>query len=111
MSFIWENREVFRIVLSEMPVNVELRELYLRQVVAPTMGTAEESFHSRIEQGEARDTDAPLAMRFVAGSVLRVLILGLLGDEEVGSRSEEIPDILAGPLIHGLDATEGGRHV
>ena len=110
MFFIWENREVFRVVLSEMLVNVELRELYLRQVVAPTMGIAEESFRSRMEQGEVRDTDAPLATRFVAGSVLGVLILGLLGDEEIGSRSEEVPDALAELLIHGLDATEGDRH-
>jgi AcrR family transcriptional regulator len=110
MSVIWENREVFRVVISEMLVNAELRELYLRQVVAPTMRIAEENFRSRIKQGEVRQTDAPLAMRSVAGAVLGVLVLGLLGDEEIGSRSDEVPDVLAGLLIHGLDATEGGRH-
>jgi len=51
MSLIWENREVFRIVRSEMLVNAELRERYLRQVVEPTMGIAEENFRSRIKQG------------------------------------------------------------
>jgi AcrR family transcriptional regulator len=110
MSFIWENREVFRVVLSEMLVNAELRELYLRQVVAPTMGIAEEDFRSRMEQGEVRETDAPLTTRSVSGAVLGVLVLGLLGDEEIGSRSEEVPDVLAELLIRGLDATEGGRH-
>jgi AcrR family transcriptional regulator len=110
MSFIWENREVFRVVLSEMLVNAELRGLYLQQVVAPTMGITEENFRSRMEQGEVRQTDAPLATRSVAGAVLGVLVLGLLGDEEIGSRSEEVPDVLAELLIHGLDATEGGRH-
>jgi AcrR family transcriptional regulator len=110
MSFIWENREVFRVVLSEMLVNAKLRELYLRQVVTPTMGIAEENFRSRMEQGEVRKTDAPLTTRSVAGAVLGVLVLGLLGDEEIGSRSEEVPDALAELLIHGLDATEEGRH-
>ena len=110
MSLIWENREAFRVVLSEMLVNAELRELYLRQVLAPTMAIAEENFRSRIEQGEVRQTDAPLAMRSVAGTVLGVLILGLLGDEEVGSRSDEIPDVLTGLLVYGLGATEGDRH-
>src|SRR5918992_917839 len=109
MSLIWENREVFRVVLSEMLVNVELRDRYLRQVVDPTMRIAEENFRSRMEQGEVRETDAPLAMRSVAGSVLGVLVLGLLGDEEIYSRSDEVPDILAGLLIHGLDAAEGDR--
>src|SRR5215217_8504245 len=51
MSLIWENREVFRVVRSEMLVNAELRERYLRQVVEPTMGIAEENFRSRIKQG------------------------------------------------------------
>jgi AcrR family transcriptional regulator len=110
ISLIWENREVFRVVLSEMLVNAELRELYLRQVVAPTMGIAEENFRSRMKQGEVRQTDAPLAMRSVAGAVLGVLVLGLLGDEEIDSRFDEVPDVLAGLLIHGLDATEGDRH-
>jgi AcrR family transcriptional regulator len=110
MSLIWENREVFRVGLSEMLVNAELRELYLRQVVEPTMRMAEENFRSRIDQGEVRETDAPLAMRSVAGAVLGLLVLGLLGDEEVGSRPEEIPNVLAALLVHGLDATKGNRH-
>lgn len=110
MSLIWENREVFRVVLSEMLVNRELSELYLRRIVEPTMRIAEENFRSRMEQGEVRQTDAPLAMRSVAGAVLGVLVLGLLGDEEVGSRPDEIPDVLAGLLIQGLDATEGDQH-
>jgi AcrR family transcriptional regulator len=109
MSLIWENREVFRVVLSEMLVNAELREMYLSQVVTPTMGIAEENFRSRMEQGEVRETDAPLVMRSVAGAVLGVLVLGLLGDEEIGSRSEEVSDVLAGLLIHGLGAAEGDR--
>lgn len=110
MSLIWENRGVFRVVLSEMLVNAELRELYLHQVVEPTMKIAEENFRSRMKQGEVRQTDAPLAVRSVAGAVLGVLVLGLLGDEEIGSRSEEVPDVLAGLLVHGLDTTEGDRH-
>ena len=110
MSLIWENREVFRVVLSEMLVNAELREMYLRQVVEPTMRIAEENFLSRMEQGEVRKTDAPLAMRSVAGAVLGVLVLGLLGDEEIGSRPDEVSDVLARLLLDGLDATGGDRH-
>jgi AcrR family transcriptional regulator len=106
MSLIWENREVFRVVLSEILVNAELRERYLKQVVDPTMSIAEENFRSRMEQ-EMRKTEAPLAMRSVAGAVLGVLVLGLLGDEEINSRWEEVPDVLAGLLIHGLGAAGG----
>ena len=110
ISFISENREVFRLVLSEMLVNAQLRERYLRQVVEPTMRIAEENFRSRMKQGEVRQTDAPLATRSVAGAVLGLLVLGLLGDEEISSRPDEVPDVLAGLLIHGLEATGGDRH-
>ena len=110
MSLIWEDREVFRVALSEMLVNAELREMYLRRMVEPTMRIAEENFLSRMEQGEVRKTDAPLAMRSVAGAVLGVLVLGLLGDEEIGSRSDEVADVLARLLLDGLDATGGDRH-
>ena len=109
MSLIWENREAFRVALSEMLVNAELRERYLKHVVDPTMSIAEENFRSRMEQGEVLETDAPLAMRSVAGTVLGILVLGLLGDEEINSRWEEVPDVLAGLLIHGLGAAEGDR--
>jgi AcrR family transcriptional regulator len=109
MSMIWKNREVFRVALSEMLVNPELRERYLRSVVNPTMKIAEDNFRTRMEQEEVRETEAPLAMRSVAGAVLGVLILGLLGDEEINSRSDEVPDVLAGLLIHGLRAAEGDR--
>jgi AcrR family transcriptional regulator len=110
ISLMWENREVFRIVLSEILVNAELRARYLQRVVDPTMKIAEENFRLRVEQGEARETDASLAMRSVAGAVLGILVLGLLDDEEINSRSDEVPDVLAGMLLHGLDATKGGQH-
>jgi len=110
MSLIWQNREVFRVVLSEILVDGDLRETYLRRVVEPTMRIAEENFRARMERGEVWATDAPLAVRTVAGAVLGVLVLGLLGDEEIGSRWNEVSDVLAGLILHGLDAAEGGRH-
>src|SRR5215213_123176 len=46
MTLIWQNREIFRVVLSEMLVNAALRERYLREAVEPTMKIAEENFRS-----------------------------------------------------------------
>ena len=37
-------------------------------------------------------------------------LVGLPGDEEVGSRLDGVPDVLAGLLIHGLRATDGDRY-
>ena len=48
ISLMWENREVFRVVLSEILVNAELRARYLQRVVDPTMKIAEETFRLRV---------------------------------------------------------------
>jgi hypothetical protein len=37
------------------------------------------------------------------------MVLGLLGDEEINSRCDEVPDVLAGLLIYGLGAAGGDR--
>jgi TetR/AcrR family fatty acid metabolism transcriptional regulator len=106
MSLMWENREVFRVVLSEMLVNVELRELYLRQVLTPTMRIAEEYFRAMVERGQIRSVDIPLAVRTLAGTVMGLLVLDLLGDEEVGARWQEIPEVVASIMSGGLECDE-----
>jgi AcrR family transcriptional regulator len=110
MDVIWENREIFRVVMSEMLVNAPLRERYLREVVEPTMSIGEENFQERVRQGRVRATDVPLAMRVVAGSVLGLLVFGLLGEKEVASRWDEASDVLGELLLHGLEGTGDDRH-
>jgi len=110
MDLIWENREIFRVVMAEMLVNAGLRERYLREVVEPTMRISEENFQERVRQGKVRATDASLAMRVVAGSVLGLLVLGLLGEKEVASRWDEASRVLGELLLHGLENMGGDRH-
>jgi len=110
MDLIWENREIFRVVMSEMLVNAELRERYMREVVEPTMRIGEENFQERVGQGTVRATDAPLAMRVVTGSVLGLLVLGLLGEKEVASRWHEASGVLGKLLLHGLEEMGDDRH-
>ena len=111
MDVIWENREVFRIVMSEMLVNEGLRERYMREVVEPTMRIGEESFRARVGQGNSSATGTPLAMRVVTGSVLGLLVLGLLGEKEVASRWDEAAGVLADVLLRGLEPAGGDGHV
>jgi AcrR family transcriptional regulator len=110
MDLIWENREIFRVVMSEMLVNAGLRERYMREVVEPTMRIGEENFQERVGQEKARATDASLAMRVVAGSVLGLLVLGLLGEKEVASRWDEASGVLGKLLLRGLEKMEGDGH-
>ena len=110
MDLIWENREIFRVVMSEMLVNAGLRERYMREVVEPTMRIGEENFQERVGQGKVRASDASLAMRVVAGSVLGLLVLGLLGEKEVASKWDEASSVLGELLLHGLENMGGERH-
>jgi AcrR family transcriptional regulator len=110
MAVIWGNREIFRVIMSEMLINARLRERYIREVVEPTMNMGEENFRALAKQGKVRATDVPLAMRAVAGAVLGLLVLGLLGDEEVDARWDEVSGVLSGLLVHGLETTGGARH-
>jgi hypothetical protein len=74
------------------------------------MKIGEKNFRARVEQGDASARDVPLAMRAVAGAVLGLLVLGLLGDEEVGARWDEASGVLGGLRVNGLQKTGGDRH-
>jgi hypothetical protein len=110
MDLIWENREIFRVVMSEMLVNAGLRERYMREVVEPTMRFGEENFQERVGQENVCAEDVALAMRVVTGSVLGLLVLGLLGEKEVASRWDEATGVLGELLLHGLEKREGDHH-
>jgi AcrR family transcriptional regulator len=110
MDVIWNSREIFRVVLSEMLVNKELRERYMREVVEPTMRIGEANFREKVGPGNMDTTDAPLVMRVVAGSVLGLLVLGLLGEQEVTSRWGEASGLLGELLLRGLESVGGDGH-
>jgi hypothetical protein len=96
--------------MSEMLVNAGLRERYMREVVEPTMRLGEENFQERVGQENVCAEDVALAMRVVTGSVLGLLVLGLLGEKEVASRWDEATGVLGELLLHGLEKREGDQH-
>jgi AcrR family transcriptional regulator len=102
MALLWPNAEVFQAVLPEMLVNDELRELYYQQVLEPTFTVAERSFQAQGGAGQVRSIDVPLTVRAIAGLLLGLLTLQLLGDEVIAQRWEELPEVLASLLFDGL---------
>jgi len=102
MSLLWPNAEVFRAVLPELLVNPHLREMYYQQVIAPTMLLAEQYFQTQMEHGYVRKVDVSLAARASAGMILGLLVLQLLGDEQVALRWEELAEVLVTLIFDGL---------
>jgi AcrR family transcriptional regulator len=99
---LWSNADLFRAVLPELLANPELRKRYFDEVIAPTMALGESAFQGLADSGMMRDLNLPLSMRVVAGSVLGLMVLQLLGDETLAARWREIPDALADLLLTGL---------
>jgi AcrR family transcriptional regulator len=110
MSLLWPNAEVFRAVMSEMLVNVELRDMYFQQVLAPTFKVAEHYFVAQSEEMHLRTIDVPLTVRAIAGTILGLLTIQLLGDHEIAARWEELPEVLTTLLFDGLKSGELTAH-
>jgi AcrR family transcriptional regulator len=99
---LWSNADLLRAVLPELLANPELRARYYDEVIAPTMALGEGAFQGLAASGSMHDLDPPLSMRIVAGSLLGLMVLQLLGDETLAARWREIPDALADLLLPGL---------
>jgi len=106
---LWSNADLFRAVLPELLANPDLRKRYFDEVIAPTMALGEGAFEALAAEGRMRELDASLTTRMLAGSLLGLMVLQLLGDETLAARWREIPDALADLLLPGLlpEAPEG----
>lgn len=91
MALLWPNIEVFRAVLPELLVNGELRRQYYEQVLAPTIAVGEQFIQVQNEQLQIA---IPLTVRAIAGTLLGLLVLQLLGDEVLAGQWEALPDVL-----------------
>ena len=110
MALLWPNAEVFQAILPEMLVNEQLRELYYQQVLVPTFTVAEHSFQVQSTTGQVQSLDVPLTVRAIAGLLLGLLTLQLLGDEVIAQRWEELPEVLTSLLFDGLQQKKETTH-
>jgi TetR/AcrR family transcriptional regulator, fatty acid metabolism regulator protein len=101
---LWSHSDLFRAVLPELLANPELRARYYDEVIAPTMALGEGAFRGLATSGMMRDLNPLLSVRVVAGSLLGLMVLQLLGDETLAARWHELPDTLADLLLPGLMA-------
>jgi TetR/AcrR family fatty acid metabolism transcriptional regulator len=103
-----ENLDVLRVVLAEVLVDTELRDLYVKQIINPTFALAEPYFQHLIDTGKLQTNDAKLAPRLITATFLGFILLRFLGDQEVTARWDELPQTLTTQLLDGLLRNEGG---
>ena len=99
------NFEVFRIVLSEIMVNKELRELYYRKILEPTFSVAETYFQQWAAKNIIKPINVSLAMRAISGMVLGLIVEHIIGDQTLEKKWDELPDFLTDMILDGLGVT------
>lgn len=102
MSLRADNFELFRVVMSEILVNAELRTLYYQQAIAPTIAVAEQQFAAWAAQGLIRPVNIGLTLRAVTGMVFGLILQYIMGDETLQTDWENLPDHLTTLILDGI---------
>ena len=97
-----DNFDIFRVVVSEIMVNKELRELYYRKIIEPTFTMAEKYSQQWAAQHIIKPINISLAMRAVSGMVLGLIVEHIMGDKTLESKWDELPDFLTDMILDGL---------
>ena len=95
--------QVIQIVLSEILVNLDLRDMYYEKIIAPTFELAERYFYQWMEQKLIRQFDVPIMMRMITSMVLGLLVLRLLGDPTIEAQWDKLPDVIADMVLYGIE--------
>jgi AcrR family transcriptional regulator len=100
-----DNFALFRIVVSEMMVNEELRTLYYKQIMEPTLTLAEAAFQELAAQRGLSPVKMQLTIRAISGMILGLILEYAMGDSVLADQWDELPDFLADFIVKGLDET------
>jgi len=100
-----DNLALFRIIVSEMMVNADLRARYNDEILGPTLAEAEALLRAQIVAWKLplRPEDIGLTIRAVAGLIMGLLLTLALGDATLEARWDDLPDFIAGLIVAGLE--------
>jgi TetR/AcrR family fatty acid metabolism transcriptional regulator len=94
---------LFRIIISEMMVNEELRTLYYQQILEPTLATAEAFFSEQLTKRGRSATDAKLIIRAISGMIMGLTLEYIMGDTILTADWDKLPDLLTDLILNGLN--------
>ena len=106
MGLKQDNFALFRIVLSEMMVNEELRTLYYKQILEPTLRLAEAQFQEEATKQGISMAKMHLIIRAIAGMLLGLTLEYTMGDHILATQWEALPDFLTDFILQGLQNDE-----
>lgn len=100
------NFELFKVVVSEILVNQELRERYYEQLVAPTISMGEMFFRQRAEQHGMAPIHAKLLIHTISSIVLGLIMQRIIGDTTLEAEWDQLPTYISDLLLHGIGSTQ-----
>jgi AcrR family transcriptional regulator len=98
---------IFRVIVSEIMVNQELRDLHYQKVFEPTFAAAEKHFQRWADQHLIAPANLGLAINAMSGMALGLILQYIMGDKTLQSRWDELPEYLTDLILDGMgsDAT------
>lgn len=106
MALKQNNFALFRIVLSEMMVNEELRTLYYEQILQPTIMIAESYLQQHFAQNGLRSLDPGLTVRAISSMIMGLMLEYVMGDPILTDQWDQLPDVLTDLLLNGLTGSD-----
>ncbi len=98
-----DNFETLRVVISEILVNKELRELHQQKILAPTFSLAKEYFDKWAKRKIIKPMNTELMIKAISGMVLGVILDYIINDKNVDSTWNELPDFLTEIILKGIE--------
>ncbi len=102
MTLRADNFGLFRVLVSEIMVNAELRAAYYRTFHEPTIQAAAPLFQEWANQNAIKPLDINLTLRAVSGLMLGLIMEYLMGDETLETQWDTLPDFLTDLILEGI---------
>ena len=96
------NFELFKVVVSEILVNQEMRERYYHQLLAPTINIGEQFFREWAAQHDLDPIHTRLLMHAVSSMVIGLIVQRIVGDTTLEDEWAQLPEYLSDLLLHGI---------
>lgn len=100
------NFELFKVVVSEILVNQEMRERYYQQVLAPTNNLGEQFFRQWAEQHDLDPLHTKLLMHAISSMIIGLIVQRIMGDTTLEAEWEHLPAYLSDLLFHGIGSNQ-----
>lgn len=101
MALKQDNFALFRVVVSEMLVNDELRALYYEQILQPALVVGEAFFEQHAAAGRTPE-EIRLMIRAISGMILGLILEHTMGDPVLTDHWDQLPDVVTDLILNGL---------